>query len=207
MHRRARFFMVSVIPALLAACDAGTAIPTSPSPSAPSQARLPVPSGAPAIPGNSGVFRFTDGSGFFVYDFERGLLSLHGSATLFTDICAGGTPPDFEPVNIQTIATASGLHVMFRDGAHPVQIYPAVPFGCPSLAVTPRIAAGTARIIRVDNDVFGDPRAMNAFGWQASGLLADLVNGGAIRYDELVRVLFDPRTGEIDEVQLRVQLH
>ena len=153
------------------------------------------------------MFRFTDGSGFFIYDVESGLLSLHGSATLFTDICAGVTPPIFEPVSFQTIATASGLHVMFHDEAHPVQIYPAVPFGCPSLAVTPRLAAGTARIIRVDNDVFGDARAMNAFGWHASGLLDDLVNGGTRRYNEIVRALYNPDTGQVTEVQLKIQLH
>jgi len=160
----------------------------------------------PSQPGSSGVFRFQDGIGFFIYDFDHGLLSLHGSATLFTEICAGHTGPVFELVNFQTIETASGLQWMFKDEAHPVQIYPAVPFGCPSLAVTPRIAAGTARITRVDNDLFGDDRGMNASGWQASGALTDLANGGTVRYSEIVRVLFDPGSQDVKELQTQIRL-
>jgi hypothetical protein len=189
-----------------------TACQTAPSPEAhvPSVASAgqlsPGLAAAPSQPGNSGVFRFTDALGFFIYDFESGLLSLHGSTTLFTDICAGVTPPVFEPIDIQTVASASGLQWIFRDVDHPVQIYPAVPFGCPSLAVTPRLAAGTARIIRTDNDLFGDPRAMNTTGWQATGLLDDLANGGTARYNEIVRVRFDPGTGEVVEMQVQVRL-
>src|SRR5689334_15514452 len=67
---------------------------------------------APSHPGNSGVFRFADSIGFFVYDFDHNLLSLHGSATPFTDICAGSNPV-FEMVDFQVIATASGLQNLF----------------------------------------------------------------------------------------------
>lgn len=206
MRNRLLFTIIPII--ALTACE------TAPSPGvhAPSAVSAGLLSArglaaVPAEPGNSGVFRFTDGLGFFIYDFESGLLSLHGSATLFTDICAGVTAPVFDPVDIQTIASASGLHWMFRDDDHPVQIYPAVPFGCPSLAVTPRLAAGTARMIRTDNDLFGDSRAMNATGWQATGLLDDLANGGTTRYNEIVRVRFEPRTGALTEMQVQVRLH
>jgi len=198
-------FTVAVPIAAMTACETN---PSSGTPAV-SAGLLPAASvaAAPSQPGNSGVFRLSDGIGFFIYDFESGLLSLHGSATLFTDICAGSTPPVFETVDIQTIASASGLHWMFRDDAHPVQIYPAVPFGCPSLAVTPRLAAGMARITRTDNDLFGDPRGMNPSGWQATALLDDLANGGTTRYNEIVRVRFDPRTGELIEMQVQVRLH
>jgi hypothetical protein len=210
MQTRVLFLFGSISIAAMTACNPGvspSAIPSSAVGS--SGGLLPGPSlhAAPAQPGNSGVFRFTDGNGFFIYDFEGGFLSLPGSATLFTDICAGVTPPVFEPVSIQTIATASGMHSIFHDEAHPVQIYPVVPFGCPSLAVTPRLAAGTARIVRVDNDQFGDPPGMNAFGWQASGLLNDLTNGGTTRYNEIVRALYDPGTGELRNVKLQIRLH
>ena len=161
----------------------------------------------PSHPGNSGVFRFADTIGFFIYDFDHNLLSLHGSATLFTDICAGTTPPVFESVDFQVISTASGLQNLFADQDHPVQIYPAVPFGCPSLAVTPRLAAGSARIIRVDNDLFGDDRGTNSTGWQASGLLDDLAHGGTVRYSEVVRVLFFPDSSDVFERQVEIRLH
>jgi hypothetical protein len=210
MQKRFFFVVAAIATVALSACNGGVSPSAVPPATAPASGRLmpgPTLHATPAQPGNSGVFRFRDGSGFFIYDFENGFLSLHGSATLFTDICAGVTPPVFEPVNIQTIASASGLQWMFHDDAHPVQIYPAVPFGCPSLAVTPRLAAGLARITRVDNDLFGDPRAMNAFGWQASGLLNDLVEGGTTRYDEIVRARYNPATGDFTDLQLRVQLH
>ena len=62
-------------------------------------------------------------------------------------------------------------------------------------------------MIRVDNDLFGDARAANAFGWRASALLADLVGSGTVRYEEIVRVLYDPRTNQISELKVQIRLH
>ena len=48
---------------------------------------------------------------------------------------------------------------------------------------------------------------MNAFGWQASGELMDLRNGGTLRYSEIVRALFNPGSGEVVELKTQVGLH
>jgi len=161
-------------------------------------------SSGPATPGSSGIVRFGDFVGFFVYDFQRGLLSIHSTSTPFADICAG-TPPTVDLLDIQTIATASGLHAIFQGQNHNVLIYPAVPFNCSSLATAPLIAAGTARLIRTDNDLLGGGSpGVNAFGWQAHGSLSDIATGGSLRYTEIVRLL---STTDVKQLVVNIRLH
>ena len=161
-------------------------------------------SSGPAVPGNSGIVRFGDFVGFFVYDVQRGLLSIHSTSTSFADICAG-TPPTVDFLNTQTIATASGLHAIFHGQNHNVLIYPAVPFDCRFLATAPLLAAGSAHIIRTDNDLLasGSP-GVNAFGWQAEGSLTDVASGGGLHYTEIARLLF---TTDVKELVIDIRLH
>jgi hypothetical protein len=161
-------------------------------------------SSGPAMPGNSGIIRFGDFVGFFVYDFQRGLLSIHSTSTPFADICAG-TPPVVDFLDIQTIATVSGLHAIFQGQNHNVLIYPAVPFDCSFLATAPLLAAGSAHLIRTDNDLLGSGSpGVNAFGWQAEGNLLDVATGGSLRYTEIVRILF---TTDVKELVVDIRLH
>ena len=159
----------------------------------------------PAQPGQSGVVRFSDFFGFFVYDLDRGLLSIHSTSTPFAEICEG-TPPVVDFLDIQTIATASGLHAIFKGQDHNVEIYPAVPFDCSFLASAPLIAVGTAQIVRTDNDVLGSGSpGIDAFGWQAHGILFDAETAGLVRYTEIVRVLATP-TAVVERVT-NINLH
>ena len=161
-------------------------------------------SSGPAEPGNSGIIRFGDFVGFFVYDFQRGLLSIHSTSTPLADVCAG-TPPIVDLLDIQTIATASGLHAIFQGQNHNVLIYPAVPVDCSFLATAPLLAAGSAHLIRTDNDLLGSGSpGVNAFGWQAEGNLLDVATGGSIRYTEIVRLLF---TTDVEELVVDIRLH
>jgi len=58
------------------------------------------------------VIRFTDGMGFFRIDYQSGLMSFHGIQTSFAELCAG-SPPVFDPLNIQLIFSPTGtLHAL-----------------------------------------------------------------------------------------------
>jgi|KBSMisStaDraftv2_1062788.scaffolds.fasta_scaffold133169_3 hypothetical protein len=161
-------------------------------------------SSGPAMPGNSGIVRFGAFVGFFVYDMQRGLLSIHSTSTPFADIC-GGTPPVIDSLDIQTIATVSGLHAIFQGQNHNVLIYPAVPFDCSFLATAPLLAAGTVHLIRTDNDLRGEGSpGTDAFGWQAEGDLRDLATGEVLRYTEIARFLFTPAEKELS---VDIRLH
>lgn len=153
----------------------------------------------PPTPGNAGVFRVQGRLAFFIVDQARGLMSFHGIDTPWSDLCTG-IPPTFDPVELQIIFTPAGAaEAVFTAGQHTVLIYPAADLGfsagpedCAIMASLPLLARGPASFIRTDNDFFGSggPRA-NAFGWQAHGVLQDLVSGGEVGYTETVRFLID----------------
>jgi hypothetical protein len=108
-------------------------------------------SASPGNPENSGVILFTDGMGFFFIDYQSGLMSFHGLQTSFAELCAG-SPPVFEPLNIQLIFSPTGtLHALISAEAHTVFIYPAATFpdphhiglaDCPILEGLPLLATG-----------------------------------------------------------------
>ena len=74
----------------------------------------------------------------------------------------------------------------------------------------PVLAQGPASLVREDNDFFGSggPR-VNAFGWQAHGVLEDLVNGGELGYSESVRWVIDQANppAEIAPLVVAILLH
>ena len=186
----ARLFCGATLALLLAAC-------ADSSPIQPAEQSHPQFSFAhgPSTPGNGGVFRVEGSLAFFVTDPAHGLMSFHGITTPWADLCTG-TPPAFDPVDLQFIFTPAGAaEGIFQSEHHNVFIYPAVDIGfsagpddCPIMAALPVLAQGPASLIREDNDFFGSggPR-VNAFGWHAHGVLEDLVNIGELGYSETVR--------------------
>lgn len=154
---------------------------------------------APAEPGRSGVFRVEGRLAFFLLDESHGLLSFHGIDTPWADLCTG-TPPAFDPVALQFIFTPAGAaEAVFQSRAHTVLLYPAADIGftagpedCAVMASLPLLARGPASFLRTDNDFFGSggPR-VNAFGWQAHGVLENAATGGDVGYRETARFVID----------------
>jgi len=178
---------------LLTACADPTAHPATTDPTG---AQL---AGAPAHAGRSGVFRIDGDLAFFVVDPAAGLMSFHGIETPWTDLCSG-TPPVFDPVDLQFILTPAGAaEAVFRADGHSVFVYPEADIGetagpedCAVMTGLPLLARGVASFVRTDNDIFGSggPR-VNAFGWEAHGVLEDLQGGGAVGYQETARYAVD----------------
>ena len=175
-------------------------------------------SAPPENPGNSGVIRFTDGMGFFFIDDESGLMSFHGIQTPFAELCAG-SPPVFDPLNIQLIFSPTGtLHAIITAEAHTVFITPAAVFpdphritlaDCPILTSLPLLASGQARVIRTDNDIFGsNAPGADSFGLNSTGMLEDRVNGGTVGYTEIFQALIKPDSDpdEVNVVKLSINL-
>jgi hypothetical protein len=70
------------------------------------------------------VFRIDGDLAFFVADPASGLMSFHGIETLWTELCSG-TPPVFDPVDLQFILTPAGAaEAVFGADGHTVFIYP-----------------------------------------------------------------------------------
>ncbi len=173
-------------------------------------------SGPPGNPGNSGVVRFTDGMGFFFIDYQSGLMSFHGIQTSFADLCAG-SPPVFDPLNIQLIFTPTGtLHALITAEAHTVFIYPASPLldpnhiglaDCPVLLSLPLLAKGQARVVRTDNDIFGsNAPGADSFGLNSTGMLENIIQGGTVGYTEIFRGQVMPHSDEVSVVKLSITL-
>lgn len=148
----------------------------------------------------AGVIRFSDQVGFFIVDPAGGLVSFHGTDVSFADICSGA-PFEFDPLDIQLVATPAGaLHALFQGKEHHVIIYPAAnwpdpdqigPGDCPVLATLPVLASGSARLVRTDNDIELSGQGADAFGWTASGKLTS-PTGQEFNYYETVRALVEP---------------
>jgi hypothetical protein len=201
--RRIKFFNIVVLMWMLA-LGVGRALALGPV------------SAPPEHPGNSGVIRFTDGMGFFFIDYQSGLMSFHGIQTSFAELCAG-SPPVFDPLNIQLIFSPTGtLHGLITAEAHTVFIHPAATFpdphhiglaDCPILLSLPLLATGQARVIRTDNDIFGsDAPGANSFGLNSTGMLEDMVNGGTVGYVEVFQGLVKPNSDEVTVVKLSITL-
>jgi len=173
-------------------------------------------SAPPENPGNSGIIRFTDGMGFYFIDYQSGLMSFHGIQTSFAELCVG-SPPVFDPLNIQLIFSPTGtLHALISAEAHTVFIYPAATFpdpnhiglaDCSILENLPLLATGQARVIRTDNDIFGsDAPGADSFGLNSTGMLEDIVNGGRVGYTEIFQGLVMPYSDQVNVVKLSITL-
>jgi hypothetical protein len=154
--------------------------------------------------------------GFFFIDYQSGLMSFHGIQTSFADLCAG-SPPVFDPLDFQLIFSPTGtLHALITAEAHTVFIYPAATFpdphhiglaDCPILLSLPLLAAGQARLVRTDNDIFGsDAPGADSFGLNSTGRLEDMVNGGTVGYTEIFHALVMPDSGDVNVVKLSITL-
>lgn len=119
-------------------------------------------------------------------------MSFHGQSVTLAEVCDGER--DLDSMNRQFIEVPSGaVEALFTSADHHVWIYPAAPFDCAILPGLPLIAAGEARLVRMDNDLlgFGGPGA-NSFGWISTGWLSDAATGAPRHYAETVRVLIEP---------------
>lgn len=163
----------------------------------------------PPAPGQSGIFRFEGTDGFFVFDAERGLMSLHGNSTPIAELCTG-SPPVWDPVDVQVLFSPTGAIPALQTGDQTVFVYETDEFDCAKLLTAPLVASGVTRLVRTDNDLlgFGGPGA-NAFGWNATGVLTS-ASGDPIHYTEVVRLVVhpftDPGGDEVEEVSVSIRL-
>jgi hypothetical protein len=183
----------------------------------PAAALQSAPADPPFHPGASGVLRIQDAVTSFFIDYESRLMSFHGIQTTLADICTG-TPPAFDPIDIQLIFSPAGtLHFLATADSHTVHIYPAAifpdpnhvgPADCPILVGLPLLATGQARMVRTDNDLFGSPApGSDAFGMSSTGMLDDVVNGGTVGYTETFEAIVFPHTDEVTLINLDIRLN
>jgi hypothetical protein len=180
----------------------------------------PVPSGLTvsklSAPDASGplVVRFTSAYVLIAtFDLADGLLAIHGPRNAF--LFCGESPTMFHPAQFQDVMSPADqdlVNELFRTEAF-VTIYPWEGQDieadlCGFLLGTPKIATGTAHLLRTDNNLFGavSGRA-NAFGYRAEGIL-DLTGGGKAHYNAISRAVATPGGGfkvteEINLVPLR----
>jgi hypothetical protein len=162
----------------------------------------------PVHPGNSVVFRGTVPVFWIGTDPARDLVSVNGLGTHdpSQSLPCGGAV-DFDIWEFQD-ALASGLlvsHAVIHDPTQHIYAGIANFFSQASLCdalLLPRVAEGLGDHFRFnDNCVFGvcdngAPRNGWTQGWRARGKLADLVNGGQVRYTETQRVVYNVGTGQ-----------
>jgi hypothetical protein len=179
----------------LACTDSGTTAPRSTT-----DGSALSPASAPAASGPL-VIRFESGYPIIAsFDLADGLLAVH----IARDGFAGCGEPFtvFRPGLFQDVSSPTFQDLvteLFRAEVF-VTVYPwegqdieADP--CGFLLNTPRIARGTAHLLRTDNNLFGAaaPRA-NAFGYAVEGLL-ELTAGGQAHYSTVSRGVAVPAGG------------
>jgi len=194
---------------LVACTDAG---PTDARPAASGNSTVSL-SSAPEASGPI-VVRFTAGYVLIAtFDLADGLVAIHGPRNAF--LFCGESPTIFHPAQFQDVLSPADEDLvteLFRTEAF-VTVYlwegqDIEADVCGFLLDTPKIARGTAHLLRTDNNLFGalSPRA-NAFGYTAQGVL-DLTGGGRAHYNAISRAVATPGGGftvteEINLVPLR----
>jgi hypothetical protein len=157
----------------------------------------------PASPGNSGIFRFQDVVFEITFDFNAGLVSVHGLLNTVADLCAD--LGEFDLMDLQLKPhSADEVNSLIVDRDSPVQIMAIPPEGlgesfCADFSGAPVLYSGTATFRETDNNetpTGSEGGRANSFGWTSRGVLDDLVNGGQVRYSEEVRLLINPQTEE-----------
>jgi hypothetical protein len=177
------------------ACTDG---PTASGPAAPGTALSLA--GAPAASGPL-VIRFEGGYAIMVsFDLADGMLAVYIARDGF--VGCGESFTVFRPAQYQDVSNPliqDLVNELFRADAF-VTVYPwegqdIETDPCGFLLDTPKIATGTARLLRTDNNLFGavSGRA-NAFGYTAEGIL-DLTGGGKAHYNAISRAVATPEGG------------
>jgi hypothetical protein len=199
------------ISAVLVSCTERTA-PTDTAPTTP-----PVVDdfiNGPASPGNSGIFRFQDVVVEATFDFNAGLVSVHGLLNTVADLCAD--LGEFDLMDLQLKPhSADEVNSLIVDRESPVQILAIPPEGlgesfCADFSGAPVLYSGTAAFRETDNnetETGTEGGRANSFGWTSQGVLDDLVNGGQVRYSEEVRILINPQTEEFTVPVSNISVH
>jgi len=154
----------------------------------------------PDSPGNSGIFRFQDVIFEITFDFNAGLVSVHGLTNSIADAC--NDLGEFDLMDIQLKPhSREEVNSLIVDRESPVQILaiPAEGLGesfCSDFSGVPVLYSGTVAFRETDNNetpTGTEGGRANSFGWRAQGVLDDLVNGGQVHYNEELRFIISPR--------------
>jgi hypothetical protein len=154
----------------------------------------------PDSPGNSGIFRFQDVIFEITFDFNAGLMSVHGLINSIADLC--NDLGEFDLMDIQLKPhSRDEVNSLIVDRESPVQILAIPPEGlgeslCADFSGAPVLYSGTVAFRETDNNETlegTEGGRANSFGWRAQGVLDDLVNGGHVRYNEELRFIISPR--------------
>jgi hypothetical protein len=124
------------------------------------------------------VFRFNDLFFWVIVDFERGLTTVLGATPEeHVAACQSGIPP--EEASFKDVLRPGGvLKRQVKGREMGVTIWAATSFDiCGELMAFPFLAAGTARVRYVDNDVFVSGTRANSFGVRAHGTVTNLATG------------------------------
>lgn len=168
----------------------------------------------PSSPGNSGIFRFQDVYFEVTFDFDAGLVSVHGLENSIADLCndlGEFALGDFQlkPHNLDEVNS----NIVDRDS--PVQILAIPPEGlgesfCADFSGAPVLYSGTVAFHRTDNNLTetgSEGGRGNSFGYTAQGVVDDLINGGQVHYNEEIRIGVNPQTDEFFLRSLHIHIH
>jgi hypothetical protein len=166
----------------------------------------------PAHPGNSVVFRGGVPVFWIGTDPARDLLSVNGLGTLDPSqgwICDGAE--GFDIWEFQDAVTSGRLvsHAVIENPTQHIYAGIASFFSqasfCDALML-PRVAEGIGDHFRYNTNCWTCDKRTGTDGWRARGKLADLVNGGQVRYTEEQRIVFKPQTGEFKVLVENIRL-
>jgi hypothetical protein len=154
----------------------------------------------PAQPGSAALFRFEDLVFQVTRDEEHGLISINGLRNTVAEFCAD--LGDFDLMQFQIkLHSAGEANALIVDRESPVQILALGPdqFLCRDLQDAPVLYRGTAAFRRLDNNFTPtgtDGGRADSYGWGAQGVLEEVATGRQVHYEEQVRNVINPQTGE-----------
>jgi hypothetical protein len=171
-------------------------------------------SNGPANPGNSVVFRGAGPAIWISTDPARDLVSVNGLGTLDPSqsfVCGGAEW--FDIIEFQNAVTSRGLRLNAVVQNPTQHIYAGIAnfFSqasfCDALSL-PRVAEGIGDHLKLNDNCNGGGCDQNAAtgSLRARGTLADLVNGGQMRYTEAQHFVFNFKTGEVKWVAQNIRL-
>jgi hypothetical protein len=168
----------------------------------------------PESPGNSGIFRSQDVVLEIAFDFDAGLVSVHGLTNSIADAC--NDLGEFDLMDIQLKPhSRDEVNSLIVDRESPVQILaiPAEGLGesfCSDFSGAPVLYSGTVAFRETDNNetpTGTEGGRANSFGWRAQGVVDDLRNGGQVHYSETVRFVINPQTEEFKVAVSKITIH
>jgi hypothetical protein len=168
----------------------------------------------PSSPGNSGIFRLQDVVFEITFDFNAGLVSVHGLTNSIADLCTDLGEFDLMDIQLKPHSREE-VNSLIVDRESTVQILAIPPEGlgesfCSDFSGAPVLYSGTVAFRETDNNetpTGTEGGRANSFGWTAHGVLDDLVNGGQVHYNEALRFLINPQTDEFRVLVSTIKVH